>query len=32
MSLFKMSKQEVAYHYASHLYYAYLLEEYYWKN
>lgn len=32
MSLSEMSKQEVAYHYASDLYYAYLLEEYYWKN
>lgn len=32
MSLFKINKQEVAYHYGSHLYCAYLLDEYYWKK
>lgn len=32
MSPFKMSKQEVACHYGSHLYCAYLLDEYYWKK
>lgn len=32
MSVLKMSKQEVAYHDGSHLYCAYLLDEYYWKK
>lgn len=32
MSLFKMSKQEVAYHYGPRLYYAYLVDEHYRKK
>lgn len=32
MSLFKMNKEEVAYHYGPHLSWAYLLDEYYWKK